>query len=774
MAPVITEHRLAIVMNGGVSLAVWMGGVALELDNLRRASSGLSGPAASDSTDAKESAKATAEVALFALWKKHAAAKQTRFTVDVIAGTSAGGLNGVLLGTAIANGARLAGLRTLWMTAAQLSATALLRPQGDDPASVLDGGFFLEQITGAVQSLRDHATDEATDVALTVTATALRGQARMVRDGTGAWFSEPDHRRRFEFARVQDQFRYDAGDGFATTVRNDFDAVDAVARAARASASYPAAFAPVPELQALRDRRTWPSWSTGPQLEWLADGGILDNAPFDPVLKAIAKQPVESTWRRTLCYVVPSADEALPATDPAQASAGLPPPWTTVITSAFGMPRETDLRDDIEALHDQIRAGRSSFDVDRFSSLIAPGGGVLFATALSLATKGFPLYRQARGAAALYEVGDAVAAANDHAFLDPVTQVAPEEYAGDHPWLPAGLPTELPTQWTWGLAATERLVAVLVRSLAQRADVPDTVRATLSQLGQQVRAVRDAVLADCIERASTVPVPGQPAVSIATITDQAFTSLQVPATLAGLVCDAVNEFATGVPGDELSPLQVLQAALCVEVVNGAGGVPIDTRPRPIVDFIRMGISQPPQFAVEAMAYADLSVSQQTGFPPSASNILYGSRLGHFAAFGRPGWREWDWMWGRLNAAVHLGALLDLSAEEINEIADLILAAEGWTRKALIDEIPFVVAATTDNLMKAMNEDGLLLPATDAMFGLLGSQVATDPKAPGLARWVAVLCAREHPPGLSLAERAVRDLAKPARAMMWRLLEHEAG
>ena len=35
------EHRLALVMNGGVSLAVWMGGVACEIDNVRRASNGM-------------------------------------------------------------------------------------------------------------------------------------------------------------------------------------------------------------------------------------------------------------------------------------------------------------------------------------------------------------------------------------------------------------------------------------------------------------------------------------------------------------------------------------------------------------------------------------------------------------------------------------------------------------------------------------------------------------------------------------------------------------
>jgi hypothetical protein len=37
----ILEHKLALVMNGGVSLAVWMDGVACEIDNVRRASNGI-------------------------------------------------------------------------------------------------------------------------------------------------------------------------------------------------------------------------------------------------------------------------------------------------------------------------------------------------------------------------------------------------------------------------------------------------------------------------------------------------------------------------------------------------------------------------------------------------------------------------------------------------------------------------------------------------------------------------------------------------------------
>jgi len=61
------ELRLAVVMTGGVSLAVWMGGVALEIDRLRRCQPG---------TYAKLLGLTASEV-----------------RVDVISGSSAGGLN---------------------------------------------------------------------------------------------------------------------------------------------------------------------------------------------------------------------------------------------------------------------------------------------------------------------------------------------------------------------------------------------------------------------------------------------------------------------------------------------------------------------------------------------------------------------------------------------------------------------------------------------------------------------------------------------------------
>ena len=155
------EHRLALVMNGGVSLAVWMGGVACEIDNIRRASNGIPPPDGATNE----------EKAVQDLWARVAQRAGVRVTVDVIAGTSAGGLNGVLLAAAIARGASLADLKRLWLESGQMSAEALFRPQPQGALSLMNGDFFHDQITGALQKMTP--TAHRRDISLIVTSTAL-------------------------------------------------------------------------------------------------------------------------------------------------------------------------------------------------------------------------------------------------------------------------------------------------------------------------------------------------------------------------------------------------------------------------------------------------------------------------------------------------------------------------------------------------------------------------------------------------------------------------
>ena len=90
------ELRMALVLNGGVSLAVWMGGVVHELDLLRRASAGELDPAQRPRAYDRD---------VFDRWGalSRSGGRERTVVVNVIAGTSAGGLNGALLATAVAN-----------------------------------------------------------------------------------------------------------------------------------------------------------------------------------------------------------------------------------------------------------------------------------------------------------------------------------------------------------------------------------------------------------------------------------------------------------------------------------------------------------------------------------------------------------------------------------------------------------------------------------------------------------------------------------------------
>src|SRR3954463_10476471 len=81
MAP---EHeiRLALVMNGGVSLAVWMGGVTHELDLIRRATT--------ENTPAPQAYDLPVADRWHALMQGPDVPDRRRLVIDVVAGTSAG------------------------------------------------------------------------------------------------------------------------------------------------------------------------------------------------------------------------------------------------------------------------------------------------------------------------------------------------------------------------------------------------------------------------------------------------------------------------------------------------------------------------------------------------------------------------------------------------------------------------------------------------------------------------------------------------------------
>lgn len=113
------EIRIAVVMYGGSSLAIYMNGVAQELLQLVRATS--------PNTRGKQALTGTARVfrklahllagtPLDALTDAVVAEPpRVRFVIDIVSGTSAGGINAVMLAKALARNTDLTPLARLWL-----------------------------------------------------------------------------------------------------------------------------------------------------------------------------------------------------------------------------------------------------------------------------------------------------------------------------------------------------------------------------------------------------------------------------------------------------------------------------------------------------------------------------------------------------------------------------------------------------------------------------------------------------------------------------------
>ena len=107
------ELRLALVCYGGISLAVYMHGITKEVWHLLRASHALA--AGEEPADPIERLyrDLLGEV-------EEVGGTRLRVIGDIIAGASAGGINGIFLAQAIATGQSLEPLTDLWLTSADV------------------------------------------------------------------------------------------------------------------------------------------------------------------------------------------------------------------------------------------------------------------------------------------------------------------------------------------------------------------------------------------------------------------------------------------------------------------------------------------------------------------------------------------------------------------------------------------------------------------------------------------------------------------------------
>lgn len=197
------ELRLATTMTGGVSLAIWMAGVAREINLLAQASQWRreGGPFPADSRLSKESA------ASLRLYASLIDLLDVIVDVDILSGTSAGGINAALLASSRVSGSDLGGLRELWLDLGAL--IDLLRDPRDKytPSLLYGDERMFAALATQIPKLAPGPFPPAEfpggaripSTTLYVTTTLLTGEASRFTDSFGTLVQDVDRRGLFTF-----------------------------------------------------------------------------------------------------------------------------------------------------------------------------------------------------------------------------------------------------------------------------------------------------------------------------------------------------------------------------------------------------------------------------------------------------------------------------------------------------------------------------------------------------------------------------------------------
>ena len=399
------EVRLAVVLYGGVSLAVYIHGVTREILNLVRASK-LFHAAPEAAAPAGDSTAVYHE-----LLKKLAPEIDLRVVVDLISGASAGGINGVMLGKAIAHDLPLEPHRELWLKNADVTSLSapgsvlgrvtkaamapvfdqlLIRRFGQqvaDPETraklrqFIQAQWFTPPFSGesfsgwmldACDAMERNGEKGSSllppghRLDLFVTLTDYRGHRHRILLHDPPSVDETEHRRIVSFTCR----RTLSGEIVSEFTSDD---VPSLVFAARATASFPGAFPPativeMDRILAKRDRG-WPTRDAFITRKlavmdprgavnaggYFIDGSVVMNKPFSPVIHALGNRPASREVVRRIIYVDPN-----PHREAAQrGDQGTPGFFRTILTALALIPRNEPIADDLRAIQDwNVRARR--------------------------------------------------------------------------------------------------------------------------------------------------------------------------------------------------------------------------------------------------------------------------------------------------------------------------------------------------------------------------------------------------------------------------------
>jgi patatin-related protein len=404
-----TELRLAVVCDGGVSLAIYMHGVTKELQHVVAASRAFDQASAGGDPAAIRAGLHQTQTAYFDALMAKSATGGITVTIDTISGTSAGGINGVFLAKGLTHNLSQDPLTAMWMEKgdigelahhhlpgmfATLAEVGLKLPWHLKATewSPLDGNRMAEWLVEALANMDasksaavgDSLLPPDHDLDLFVTTTDLRGYDRTVPSPDGG---PGDHGR-----NNRKLFHWNSG---APGPGARFGAADnpGLAFAARCTSSFPGAFAPAnlgqfadtirPKLpkpfdvKAFADDQMAEYGLAGvdPAGASFADGGLLDNSPFDHVIQAIAAKSAQANVDRRILHIDPDPGDWPPIGGESTPTEHPMPGYLSGVKSALGVrSSQSNVSEllDMQQMNDTIaQVGRITADMqDRISDYL--------------------------------------------------------------------------------------------------------------------------------------------------------------------------------------------------------------------------------------------------------------------------------------------------------------------------------------------------------------------------------------------------------------------
>ena len=370
------EIRFAVVMYGGVSLAIYINGVAQELLSLVRATAPTdarepgSAPLLADEEIAGTTAEVYREIGRILHRKPTTNGSgriRTRFVVDVLSGSSAGGLNAIYLAKALANDQPIEALKDLWVDEADIAKIVNDKRSYEKrfglrrrrpPASALNSQRMYWLLLNALDGMdraspRDDAFESpyVDELDLWITTTDVRG-ITVPLDLYDRLVFEKRHKKIFRFLYRAGYAKGEldrAAAGVAPPAPPDNDFVRSsnpfLAFAGRCTSAFPFAFEPMQltDIDAVLDgdrfrdeyggrKSDSPAWrrffedylkpgdakavdEAGERddhyrTQSFADGGYLDNKPFSWATRSLGLRRAVLPVDRFLLYIEPDPGSA--------------------------------------------------------------------------------------------------------------------------------------------------------------------------------------------------------------------------------------------------------------------------------------------------------------------------------------------------------------------------------------------------------------------------------------------------------------------------------